>query len=109
MDPICILAWRQIADFKLFADTEQIIIIDGTAEIIRRYGEKSHRIQIFHNEKNQKLPRSLNISFRYASGDYFIWTSDDNFYDTDAVEVMISFLEGNPQCGMACCDMNDFG
>lgn len=78
---------------------------DGTPEIIRRYAERDHRIHAIRNRENQKLPRSLNIGFRCASGDYFTWTSDDNFYDEDAIAVMTSFLEDNPQYGMVYCGM----
>ena len=81
--------------------------IDGTASIINHYAQKDSRIQVIHNTENQKLPRSLNIGFRRAAGDYFTWTSDDNYYDPDAIEVMVSFLESNPQYGLVYCDMND--
>jgi len=80
---------------------------DGTASIINHYMRKDSRIQVIHNKENQKLPRSLNIGFRRATGDYFTWTSDDNYYDPDAIEVMASFLEENPQYGLVYCDMND--
>lgn len=80
---------------------------DGTASIINHYAQKDYRIQVIHNTENQRLPQSLNIGFRRATGDYFTWTSDDNYYDPDAIEVMVSFLEENPQYGLVYCDMND--
>lgn len=79
---------------------------DGTPEIIRRFAEEDSRVRVIRNETNQKLPRSLNVGFRQAGGDYLTWTSDDNYYDEDAIETMVSFLEENPPCGMLYCDMN---
>lgn len=90
----------------------ELIIVDDcstdkTAEIVQRYAQKDSRIQVIHNKENQKLPRSLNIGFRHAQGDYFTWTSDDNYYDADAIETMVSFLDENFCYGMVYCDMND--
>ncbi|MCV3482379.1 glycosyltransferase family 2 protein [Campylobacter sp. CNRCH_2014_0184h] len=36
---------------------------DNTLEILQEYAKKDHRIQIINNQKNQKLPQSLNIGF----------------------------------------------
>lgn len=80
---------------------------DKTAEIVQRCMERDDRIRLIHNAENQKLPRSLNIGFRQATGDYFTWTSDDNYYDEDAIEVMLSFLEKSPQYAMVYCDIRD--
>lgn len=80
---------------------------DGTAEVVRRYAQQDGRIHLIRNAENQKLPRSLNIGFRQAAGDYLTWTSDDNYYDEDAIEEMVSFLERNPQAAMVYCDMYD--
>lgn len=80
---------------------------DKTAKIVQRYMGQDGRIRLIHNAENQKLPRSLNIGFRQATGDYFTWISDDNCYDEDAIEVMLSFLEKTPQYAMVYCDIRD--
>lgn len=96
---------------QTYQNLELIIVddcsTDGTPEIIRRFAEEDSRVRLIRNAENQKLPRALNIGFAQASGDYFTWTSDDNCYDKDAIEVMVSFLEENPQCGMVYCDIRD--
>lgn len=90
-------------------DLELIIVddcsTDGTSEIIQRFARQDSRVKVIRNAENQKLPRSLNIGFRQASGDYLTWTSDDNFYQDTAIEVMVQALEQNPEFGMAYCDM----
>lgn len=84
---------------QTYKDFELIIVndcsMDSTALIISRYAEKDDRIKIINNTSNQKLPRSLNIGFAQARGDFFTWTSDDNFYHQDALEKMMDYLLQN--------------
>lgn len=79
---------------QTFADFELIIVDDSstdkTPEIIKCY--KDPRIRYHRNEVNQRLPRSLNIGFSLARGEYLTWTSDDNFYLPDAIEKMLRCL-----------------
>ncbi|MBP3505375.1 MAG: glycosyltransferase [Lachnospiraceae bacterium] len=78
---------------------------DMTEKIIREYMERDNRISVISNETNQKLPRSLNIGFRVAKGNYLTWTSDDNRYHADALEKMLSFLKSKPDYAMVYSDM----
>lgn len=91
-------------------DWELIIVndcsTDATPQIIQEFADKDTRIQIIHNEVNQKLPNSLNIGFRQARGDYLTWTSDDNYYLPTALAEMVYFLEQNPEYPMVCAKMD---
>lgn len=80
--------------------------IDDSPMIMQEYEEKDHRIRVIRNSQNQKLPRSLNIGFEYAVGEYFTWTSDDNRYKSDALERMCGILEQNPLIGLVYADMD---
>ena len=92
---------------QTFADWELILVNDCSSdrslEIMKEYDDA--RIRIINNETNQKLPRSLNIGFRYASGRYFTWTSDDNRFGEKALEHMVLFLEKNPRYAMVYSSM----
>jgi glycosyltransferase involved in cell wall biosynthesis len=44
-------------------------------------------------KKNLRLPKALNLGFSYAVGDYLTWTSDDNEYLPEAIEIMKSYLD----------------
>ncbi len=97
---------------QTYQNLELIIVddcsTDETLQIARCYAQKDRRIQIVYNEVNQKLPQSLNIGFRQATGDYLTWTSDDNYYDADAIEAMVAFLDKAPkESAMVYCDMYD--
>ena len=69
---------------------------DNTLDIITEYAQKDKRIKIINNEVNKKLPLSLNAGFDNAQGVYYTWTSDDNYYAPDAIEVMHRELQSNP-------------
>ena len=83
---------------QTYKDFELILVddcsTDSTPEIIRSY--KDPRIRYFRNEKNQRLPKSLNIGFMRATGEYLTWTSDDNEYEPEAIETMLDCLLKNP-------------
>ena len=92
-----------------FNDWELICVndcsTDTTPAILEEYRAKDGRISIINNDINQKLPRSLNIGFAAAKGEFFTWTSDDNVYLPKAIETMRDFLVTNPTCPMVTADM----
>lgn len=79
-----------------FTDFELIIVndcsTDRTPQIIEEFAAKDSRIRVIHNSFNKKLPLSLNTGFDAARGNYFTWTSDDNFYAENALQIMVDVL-----------------
>lgn len=63
---------------------------DSSLEIAESFASKDQRLKIISNERNLNLPASLNIGHRFAKGEFFTWTSDDNFYERNALEVMFN-------------------
>ena len=80
---------------QTYKNIELIIVddasADNTQEIIKSYSDK--RIKYLLNETNLGLANSLNRGFSCANGDYLTWTSYDNVYLRNAIEVMIEELE----------------
>lgn len=95
---------------QTFTDWELIIVNDcsndNTVNIVNDYAELDERIKVIHNKENQKLPSSLNIGFKQATGDYFTWTSDDNIFEKEAIGKMVSFLDINKLIPMVRTDMS---
>lgn len=93
---------------QTYTNWELIIVndcsTDSTKRIAEDYAEKDKRIRVISNEKNMKLPRSLNIGFQNAGGEYYTWTSDDNLYKENAIEIMVKFLDSRLDYGMVYCD-----
>lgn len=92
-----------------FSDWELLIIddcsSDRTPNIISHYEEQDKRIRVIRNDKNERLPKSLNIGFRNAVGEFLTWTSDDNVFLPDALSKMVEILDENRHSGMVCCNM----
>ena len=84
---------------QTFQDWELIIVndcsTDSTEAIVNEYIKKDSRIKKISNKTNQKLPRSLNIGFFSAKGDYLTWTSDDNIFLPNALYEMNKYLDEN--------------
>lgn len=79
---------------------------DASYEIANSFALRDPRIRIIRNASNKKLPASLNIGFSQARGKYFSWTSDDNLYKPDALDVMMRFLEVHPDIDLAAFNMD---
>src|ERR1041385_4667838 len=94
---------------QTYPNIELVIVDDGsqdnTPEIIKSYNDA--RIKYIRNDTNQRLPRSLNIGFAKTTGDYLTWTSDDNFYAPEAIELMLNFLCGQ-KADFVYCDYYSF-
>lgn len=78
-------------------DNLELIIIndastDNSLQIAEDYKSRNSKIKIVTNEANQSLPVCLNIGHRLAKGDLLTWTSDDNFYQRDAIQVLYENL-----------------
>lgn len=95
---------------QTFTDWELIIVndcsTDSSLSIANEYAEKDNRIRVISNEVNKKLPRSLNVGFDNADGDYLTWTSDDNMYLPEAIEKMVNYLDCYSNEYMVCAGIN---
>lgn len=96
---------------QTYTNWELIIVndcsTDSTLEIINNFSKQDSRIKIINNDKNMKLPASLNRGFKEANGEYYTWTSDDNEYYPEAIEKMVNFLDVHREYGMvyAICQL----
>ncbi len=93
---------------QTYTNLELIVVddcsTDCTGEIIKKYSESDERVRYVKNAVNLKLPRTLNVGFSNATGDYLTWTSDDNRYKPEALERMVYWLESDPGIDMVYAD-----
>lgn len=96
-----------------FQDWELLLVndcsTDTSPQIMQDYAGQDRRIRYIENKINLKLPKTLNIGFGHAKGEYFTWTSDDNCYKKDAIALMVSYLDADSSCGLVYCDMDYIG
>lgn len=93
-----------------YSNWELIIVddasTDDTPQIITELVPRDERIRVIRNDTNKKLPGALNVGFKYATGDFLTWTSDDNLYYPDAIKEMVNFLIGHPDIYFVYTDYN---
>ena len=91
---------------QTYHDIELIVVDDGSqdnsVDIVQSYND--HRLKLVRHEINRKLPAALNTGFGQALGVYLTWTSADNYYATNAIAEMVSFLEEHPQVHFVFAD-----
>ncbi len=105
---------------QTFKDFEFIIIddcsTDNTWGIIQKYAEKDNRIVILRNEKNSKIPKTLNRGLSISRGKYIARVDADDWSYPYRLDKQINFMESHPEVGvsggnMEVCDetMNKIG
>lgn len=96
---------------QTYQNWELIIVDDAstdtTPEIIAEWTKSDSRVRSVRNDRNLKLPRSLNKGFDIARGEFLTWTSDDNLYRATALQEMLEFLLNHPETGLVYADFSD--
>ena len=75
----------------------EVIIVDDASndsslQIAESFLKLDDRVKVITNRENKKLPASLNVGHQASAGSFLTWTSDDNFYEPEALEVMLTEL-----------------
>jgi len=82
---------------QTYKNVQLVIVNDGssdnTSEIIKSF--KDERIHFCDLPKNLGIVGALNKGFSLTTGEFLSWTSDDNYYDSRAIEVMVNTLREN--------------
>lgn len=100
-------------DFESF----EVLIVDDcstdeTPAIAEAHCHRDLRFRVIRNSRNIKLPASLNVGFREARGQYWTWSSDDNFHNPDAFRILSETLDRRSEVGLVYTDqilVDEFG
>lgn len=80
----------------------EIIISDNCStdekvqQVILSFAAKDSRIRHTRQAVNLGLEENFNFVYSNSSAGYFIWMSDDDYFDSNYVEACVNFLENNP-------------
>jgi glycosyltransferase involved in cell wall biosynthesis len=92
---------------QTYQNVEVIVVDDAstdeTPSIIEDYCARDQRVRSVRHATNAKLPAALNTGHRLARGSFLTWTSDDNWYEPDAIAVMVEYLREHHEVGLAYC------
>lgn len=90
---------------QTFRDLEVVVVVDGSTDeteaILNSYSDPRLRVV---QQENQGLPTALNAGFAQARASFLSWTSDDNIYLPEAMQVMWDHLQRHPRAPMVCTD-----
>jgi glycosyltransferase involved in cell wall biosynthesis len=85
---------------QTYEEFELIIVdnasTDGSFELLQKIAKKDTRVKLFRNEKNLGGNKNFNLTFKYSSGNYFMWIGAHDIYENDYLALLIQKLkEGN--------------
>lgn len=79
----------------------EVIISDNCSTIgevsliAHEFANRDHRIKVFRQKENIGLENNFNFVYAQSNAPYFIWMSDDDFFESDYVSNCVDFLERN--------------
>jgi glycosyltransferase involved in cell wall biosynthesis len=80
--------------------------LDGTLDVVNSCNDS--RIRVIHQQGNEgKLPGAINIGMAHANGDFVTWTQDDCWYERNAIQTMLQYLNDHPRVGLVYADYWD--
>ena len=85
----------------------ELILIDDFSEdkfdrsFIDKYSGEGFKIKIERNERNIGPGLSREVGRLMAKGDYFAYLDSDDFWHKEFLDKLITYIEKNPQAGMA--------
>lgn len=101
---------QSFSDWKLFISDD--CSDDATPSIYRSWAEKDSRITYFRQPKNIGMFPNFKFVLDQANSEYFMWASQDDFWERDFLKICINHLETNKNIGFAMttvADIDSFG
>ena len=79
---------------QTYTNLEVVVVVDASTDTTRDILQAipDPRLRVVWHEQNRGLAASLNSGFAQAHGEYLSWTSDDNCYQSTAIERMLAYL-----------------
>lgn len=89
----------------------ELVVVDGgsqdrTLEIVSQFEDV--RIRVIHQQGNAgMLPGAINLGMANARGDYITWAQDDCWYEPNAIETMVQYLDNHVSVALVYTDYWD--
>lgn len=94
---------------QTWRNLELIIVDDGSEEDltipIREGAGNDPRVRVVRRP-HEGLPQTLSAGFRFATGEFFTWTSADNLMKPEMLTTLVQFLLRRPDLDMTYGDMD---
>jgi|ERR1035437_138953 glycosyltransferase involved in cell wall biosynthesis len=76
--------------------------IDGSEKICIEYSRKDDRIIYFRQEKNIGISKNMKFLLDKARGEYIMWAGDDDLWDKDFIDTLLSSLRDTNSISAFC-------
>lgn len=100
---------------QTYSNLELVLVNDGsrdaTRDVLDAYAARDARVRVIH-KANEGIPDTVNRGWRDSRGTYVTWSSDDNLYHPQAIEVMSDYLDSHPETALVytdCRTINEVG
>ena len=98
---------QTITNFKLIISDDKST--DSTPEICYEYEKKDKRIKYIQKNKNKGWIKNFRSLAKKSNTKYFVWISQDDYWDKQFIEKNLNFLETNPKIVGSISDIELFG
>lgn len=76
---------------------------DGTRAICQEYASRDPRVKLHPIDQNIGAVENFKRVLSLATGEYFMWAGDDDFWLPDFVKALVAAHEANRRVGVAMC------
>ncbi len=93
----------------------EIIVSDNCStdpavlELLTKYAAADNRISYHVQEKNISIVPNFQYLLNRANGEYFMWAADDDFWDSNFIEVCVNGMQQNPDVVLCMTDLKIVG
>lgn len=93
----------------------EIIVSDNcspgseTEAVVRDFIANDSRIQYYRQKENRGITFNFSFVLEKATGEYFMWVADDDYWSSDSISIMLMRLKDSPgiSVAMAACERID--
>ena len=98
---------QTVTNFKLIISDDKST--DSTPQICREYEKKDNRVKYIQKNKNEGWIENFRSLAKKSDTKYFVWISNDDYWDKQFIEKNVNFLETNPKIVGSISDIKLIG
>ena len=98
---------QTVTNFKLIISDDKST--DSTPQICREYEKKDKRVKYIQKNKNEGWIENFRSLAKKSNTKYFVWISNDDYWDKEFIEKNIDVLETNPKIVGSISDIKLIG
>jgi len=81
---------------------------DDTRAVCEEFARRDARIRFIHQDKNLGMSANFQAVLNEATGEFFMWLSDDDWLDRGYLSQCVEYLRAHPDCVLASGRMRHY-